>query len=158
MARPVRAPGRPMGRLLLVEPDHLARATIQAAAAPFVDVESYPDFQAARARLSGTRFEFLVTNLRLRAYNGLHLVYLASSRQLGARAIVYSEQRDPSLAREIHRSGAFYEIASCLPVTLAGYLAALLPERDRRNPDLVDRRQPFRGGRRCWDRHLIRQK
>jgi DNA-binding NtrC family response regulator len=143
-------------RLLLVEPDDAARATLQSAASRFIDVEGHREFATAHARLRVDPFAFLVTNLRLHAFNGLHLVYLSSSGGEGASpcAIVYSVERDLSLAREIHKAGAFYELASCLPVTIAAYLTAQLPARDRRNPAYGDRRQLFRGGRRCWDHHL----
>jgi hypothetical protein len=38
------------------------------------------------------------------------------------RAIVYSDERDAGLAREVQRTGALYEVGSCLPVTLAAYV------------------------------------
>ena len=142
--------------LLLVEPDDLTRGPLEAAASPLARVESHRDFQTARARLLVTSFDFLLTNVRLNAYNGLHLVYLSSCGPTMPCAIVYSEKRDPSLGRDIHRAGAFYEIASCLPVTLAAYLKARLLVRDRRDPALFDRRRLSRGGRRCWDHYLDR--
>jgi DNA-binding NtrC family response regulator len=140
-------------RLLLVEANDIARHILEAAAASLAQVESHRRFETARASLFRTAFDFLVTNVRLHAYNGLHLVYL-SAKHGTPRAIVYSEERDPSLAREIQRAGAFYEIASCLPVTLTAYIRGTLPDRDRRDPALDDRRRQFRGGRRCWDHHL----
>jgi DNA-binding NtrC family response regulator len=143
------------GRILLVEANDVARHVLEAAAASLARVESHRRFETARARLFHVPFDFLITNIRLGPYNGLHLVYLSCSPGGGApRAIVYSEERDPSLAREIQRAGAFYEIASCLPVTLAAYIRGTLPDRDRRAPALADRRRQFRGGRRCWDHHL----
>jgi len=39
-------------------------------------------------------------------------------------------------------------------VTLAAYLGSDLPPVDRRDPAVPDRRTPFRGGRRSWDRQL----
>ena len=35
------------------------------------------------------------------------------------RAIVYSDERDAGLAREVQGAGALCEVGSCLPVTLA---------------------------------------
>jgi hypothetical protein len=43
-----------------------------------VDLDVRADFPAARARLHAQPPQLLVTALRLREYNGLHLVYLAA--------------------------------------------------------------------------------
>jgi DNA-binding NtrC family response regulator len=140
-----------VGRILLVETNDVARATLEAAAATVAEVESHRRFETARARLLWSPFDFLVTNIRLGAYNGLHLVYLTSAAHDTPRAIVYSDERDAGLAREIQRAGAFYELGPCLPVTLAAYVKGTLPDRDRRDAIIPDRRRQFRGGRRCWD-------
>lgn len=142
-----------MARLLLVEPDDRARRALEIAASRLVAVECHRAFETARASLHQARFAFLVTNLRLQAYNGLNLVYLSSSGPQSPRAIVYTEERNPWVARESHRAGAFYEIAACLQVSISAYLTAKLPPRDRRDPLHAERRQLFRGGRRCWDKH-----
>jgi DNA-binding NtrC family response regulator len=140
----------PLTRILLVEADDAARGILEAAAASLAQVESHCRFETARASLCSAPFDFIVTNVRLGAYNGLHLVYLTSPGH-GPRAIVYSDKRDVGLAREVQQAGAFYEVGTCLPVTLAAYAKGTLPERDRRDPENPDRRGPFRGGRRCWD-------
>jgi DNA-binding NarL/FixJ family response regulator len=142
-----------VGRILLVEAHDEVRSRLEAAAAPLAYVESHRCFETARARLLRAPFDLLVTNVRLGAYNGLHLVYLSSSGQGSPRCIVYSDERDSGLAREVQRAGAFYEVGSQLPVTLAAYVRGTLPDRDRRDPVLPDRRSPSRGGRRCWDLH-----
>jgi len=141
--------------ILLVEPDGAARGILQAAASVFAHVESHGRFDTARARVTLTLFDFLVTNVRLGDYNGLHLVYLRSPGRGAPCAIVYSDNRDPGLAREAQRAGAFYEVGTCLPVTLAAYVTGTLPVRDRRDPAISDRRVLFRGGRRSWDHHLV---
>jgi DNA-binding NtrC family response regulator len=143
--------------VLLVEPDEAARSVLQTAASAFAHIESHGRFETARARVCHGSFDFLVTNLRLDAYNGLHLVYLRTPGPDSPRAIVYSGKHDLGLAREAQRAGAFYEIHECLPVTLVAYLHRALPDRDRRDPVSRDRRGLFRGGRRCWDHHLTRQ-
>lgn len=141
-------------RVLLVEPETATRAVLRQSVQEIADVDGQGRFSTARLRLVGTPFDFLVTNLRLGAYNGLHLVYLASSAGHSARCIVYGDRHDVGLAREAQRAGAFYETRDCLQVTLTAYLQGALPERDRRDPATPDRRSPFRGGRRCWDKHL----
>ena len=93
--------------------------------------------------------DLLVTNLRLLAYNGLHLVHMADGR---TRCVVYSNYDDLVLAREVQAAGAFYERSTQLSRALAAYARAILPPRDRRNLTALDRRQTSRGGRRCTDR------
>jgi hypothetical protein len=94
----------------------------------------------------------VVTNVRLGAYNGLQLVYLATARSLATRSIVYSDEYDLGFARDAHRAGAFYERRECLPVTLGAYLRGTLPSEDRRNPS--SQRTLPSVGRRCWDQHV----
>jgi DNA-binding NtrC family response regulator len=137
-------------RILLVEADDVARGILEGAAAPLTEVESHRGFESARGRLCGAPFDLLVTNVRLGEYNGLHLVYLTSPGR-GARAIVYSDEHDVALAREVQRVGAFYEVSPGVPAMLAAYAKGVLPRRDRRNPGIPDRREPFRGGRRSSD-------
>ena len=139
---------------LLVEPSDLLRRRLQRAAEPIADVEEHRGFETARSRCQTGTFSFLITNIRLGSYNGLHLAYLCLSRQLPPRLIVYSQTREPGLAQEVHRAGAFYEVGDCLAVTLSAYMTGALPDRDRRSPIAIDRRVQFRGGRRCWDQHL----
>jgi hypothetical protein len=141
--------------VLLVEPDQAFAAKLQHAAAPVATVDYCAEFDTARPRLFERPFDFLVTNLRLKAYNGLHLVYLAGATGACSRYIAYSAKRDAAIAREVHRAGAFYETGECLAITLAAYLRGTLPPSDRRDPGLPDRRVIFRGGRRCWDQHLV---
>jgi DNA-binding NtrC family response regulator len=153
----VSSPSVSRTHILLVEPDDAARVVLYAAASALAHVESHRRFEMARARVNLEEFDFLLTNVRLDAFNGLHLVYLRSSGLGALRAIVYSAERDPGLARQAQRAGAFYETRECLPVTLGAYLRGTLPTRDRRDPTRQDRRGVFRGGRRCWDLHVLRQ-
>lgn len=138
-------------QLLLVEPDAWCRARLGAAARAHAHVDARADFLSARTRLLMKPYDWLVTNLRLRAYNGLHLVHLAASSGLVTRSVVYTEHHDPSLAREAQRAGAFYEKLEGLDRALGAYLAGMLPERDRRDIVRRDRRVIFRGGRRSTD-------
>jgi DNA-binding NtrC family response regulator len=139
--------------VLLVEPDEVARVILRNTALHAgARVESHAGFVTARARPDLGSFDFLVTNIRLEAYNGLHLAYLMTTYG-PCRSIAYSTERDPSLAREAQQAGAFYEVAPYLPVTLPAYLHASLPVRDRRDPGGTERRRLFRGGRRRLDIH-----
>jgi hypothetical protein len=128
---------------------------VLAQAVEVVRVEPCVDFPAARAKLFTTSFDFLVSNLRLGAYNGLHLVHLVLSEPgLPTRYLVYGDGAQ-WLAREAQRLGAFYEFPVRLPHALPAYLQALLdarlPALDRRDPGVPDRRGAFRGGRRRAD-------
>jgi DNA-binding NtrC family response regulator len=145
-----------LGRILLVEVDVVARGLLERTVASLAHVESHGRFEKARARLFCETFDFLVTNVRLGAYNGLHLVHLTAHDQDAPRAIVYTEKRDPGLAREVQEAGAFYEVSACLPVTLPAYLNGTLPDHDRRDAGVPDRRRRpgGGGGRRRWDLHL----
>ena len=142
-------------RVLLVEPDGTALSILRSAAGLIADIDACADFVSARARAVSGEFDFLVTNLRLEAYNGLHLVYLALSARSTTRSIVYTDQREMQLAREVQEAGAFYELRDRLPYALHAYLHSALPPADRRNPALGDRRGIFRGGRRSADLPLL---
>jgi len=137
--------------VLLVEPDGQLRAQFGDAFGALAHIDMDTSFPAARTRLFAHPYDWLVTNLRLQAYNGLHLVHLAGSARLPVRILVYSDQPDMSLAREAQRLGAFYESRDCVHRALAAYLRGTLPRRDRRDPAVRDRRVVFRGGRRCTD-------
>ena len=88
-----------MRRILLVEANDVARGILEAAAAPLAQIESHTRFETARARLAHAPFDFIVTNLRLGAYNGLHLAYVNAKGQDGPKVIVYSDEHDAGLAR-----------------------------------------------------------
>src|SRR4029077_7162127 len=91
--------------------------------------------------------------IRLEAYNGLHLVHLAKLMGRSMHAIAYDEEI--ALSTDVRASGAFFELAPRMPIALPSYIDAILPDVDRRDPRLDDRRCSPRGGRRAWDRHVL---
>jgi hypothetical protein len=125
--------------VLLVEPNPRVADIIQESIRPLAQVQHHLEFESARRRLGAARFDFVVSNLRLGAFNGLHLAYAVNA----------------VAAQDVRRAGAFYEVSDRLPVTLPAYLAGDLPSADRRDAAVPDRRAPFRGGRRSWDRQLF---
>jgi hypothetical protein len=135
--------------ILLVDPDPKGLGAVQAALRLVADIEAFTNFRDARTRLLDQPPDLLVTNLRLQAYNGLHLVHLAAGTR--TRCIVYSTYDDLMLAREVQAAGAFFEHPLRLPLVLQSYLNARLPDHDRRDLAMLDRRMAFRGGRRCSD-------
>ena len=113
------------------------------------------DFSTARARLRAAPPELLITALRLREYNGLNLVYLAAGAGLRTRSIVFTDDSDSGMAREVRAAGAFYEVRARLAKALPAYISASLPAHDRRDVGAFDRRRSGRaGGRRAVDQPL----
>jgi len=138
-------------RLLIAEPDRDISRAIHKACGLAIRVTECADFQSARAQLERSRPDAIVTNLRLRDYNGLHLVLLAKASNRRARCIVHTNRPDMYLIREAQGIGAFFERTNRVPLAINGYLLADLPDRDRRDPDRSDRRKTYRGGRRAID-------
>jgi DNA-binding NtrC family response regulator len=138
-------------RLLLVEPRPAVLALLSAAASPCAKVDACATFPIARACLMLNEYTCLITNLRLEAYNGLHLVYIMRSRAGTTRSIVYTQERDVQLARDVQQAGAFYESLERVAHVLPAYFQASLPPIDRRDPSALTRRISFRGGRRSAD-------
>jgi hypothetical protein len=138
-------------RLLLVEPDGWLRGRLHGIAATHAEIHADAAAPSARARLLSGAYDWLVTNIRLDAYNGLHLAYLAHLTARPMRIVVYGEACDLPLAREAQSLGAFFESRLRIAEALASYLSTDLPAGDRRVPTCSDRRLLFRGGRRAGD-------
>jgi DNA-binding NtrC family response regulator len=94
-------------KVLLVEPDRHAMAALEQTWSLVSFVECCRDFQTARQRLLAYEPNLLVTNLHLKAFNGLHLVYLAATSGPRTRCVAYANLHNPSLARETQSAGAF---------------------------------------------------
>ena len=138
--------------ILLVEPDDLVALRLAETVGDLERVRRCTTFEEARHELRVQQpLRLLVTNLQLRDYNGLHLVYLATAAAAPTRAIVYTVNLDPQMAVIVRQAGAFYETADCLVASLASYLHGSLPQRDRRDPLCRDRRSVRRFGRRALD-------
>jgi DNA-binding NtrC family response regulator len=113
-------------------------------------------FESARESLRTRLPDAVVTNIRLGMFNGIHLIYLSTVVRPDIRAVVYSSLEDPVLVREAQRACAFYERQRLVLSSLPNYLTASLPSRDRRDVQVLDRRQAFRGGRRATDSISVR--
>jgi DNA-binding NtrC family response regulator len=114
------------------------------------NVESRASFEEARVDIAAWAPALVVTHLRLGAFNGIHLVYLAKMANPAVTCVVFDEV-ESSLGAEAQHAGAFFERRAYLPFSLTRYLTSTLPPTDRRNPQRVDRRAAFRGGRRSTD-------
>jgi hypothetical protein len=138
----------PLTRVLLVDVDALAVAALKFAIGDLAEVEACTSFVVARERLFECEYDRLVTNLRLRSYNGLHLVHLTKPR---TRSVVYTTRPELFLQSEVQRIGAFYESYDSLRCSIASYLDGKLPLFDRRHFQRDRRCGGFRGGRRRSD-------
>ena len=141
----------PFHRVLIVEPDSVFREQLRNAVGNFAGVDADSGVPTARQRLLTAAHNWLVTNVRLEAYNGLHLAYLAKMTQEPPNILVYGSDTDLLLAREAQQLGAFYESKAAIVRSLAAYLTTPLPARDRRSVSVRDRRLAYRGGRRSSD-------
>lgn len=92
--------------VLVVEPDAVFGSSLQEVVSDVADIQCVSDFAVARSVLQDSAVDLLVTNVRLGAFNGLHLVYLAQFVARGTRAIVYTEWLDTGLGRDVQRAGA----------------------------------------------------
>ena len=119
--------------MLIVEPDVNLSGRLVEAAAPFGHVQTAGDFATARLLLAERSFDWLITNVRLGDYNGLHLVHLVTSNLSARDVLVYDEHADSWLAGEALRMGAFYEPGDGVADAIAGYLRDTPPENDRRS-------------------------
>lgn len=120
-------------RVLIVEPKVSRGLQLARTIDGIAEVDAVTDFASARAVLLTHPPDYLVVNLRLGPYNGLHLVYTAAASDLQVRSIVYTDQPEPGLGTEIQSAGAFYETLEHLFSVLPTYLASALPARDRRD-------------------------
>jgi DNA-binding NtrC family response regulator len=86
------------------------------------DVRAYSSFEEARRVLQTTRFDALITDVRLGAFNGLQLAVIGRDTYPDIRLIVFSGFDDPVLRTEAEHVGATYMVK---PVTGAQLLAIL---------------------------------
>jgi DNA-binding NtrC family response regulator len=93
--------------VLIVEPAAEDRERIATALRGVgVKADIVDTFERARDRLSTATPDVLVTEVRLGAYNGLHLVLRAKAIRPSLKAIVTSRTADRVLQREAHALGA----------------------------------------------------
>jgi DNA-binding NtrC family response regulator len=137
-------PAQQPSSALVVDPDPIFVSQL----APIITSSGYrciaiTEFAAARLELYMRSPDVLLANLRLGAFNGIHLAYLAN-QQAGHTRDGLRRERSRAAARS--EAGAFCE-RSFVPYALSSFLMGMLPARDRRDVIATDRRQIFRGGR-----------
>lgn len=143
-------PGQALALALVLEPA-LADAlfTVSVLTSLGFQVTVADCFQEAKQQLLVRPPALLVTELRLAAYNGLHLVLRGTATHPGMAAIVTSTIADPVLQVEAERLGATYVHK---PLSAAEFAAAVTRTLHRA-PDAAPLHPPYerRGGDR---RHL----
>jgi CheY-like chemotaxis protein len=82
------------------------------------------DFREARRQLEASAPDLLVTDLKLGAYNGLHLVIWSRGRSLKTKSMLIGDP-DPVLQREAQREGAAYLTAPLDAQSFLGSVATL---------------------------------
>jgi DNA-binding response OmpR family regulator len=118
-------------RILLVDDDvRLLEAIEMALTARGKDVEACSTFEAGRRALRSGRFDALITDVRLGAFNGLQLAVIARDEQPHIRIIVFSGFEDPVLRSEAAAVGADYLVK---PVTGTELVAVLDKDRKEAN-------------------------
>lgn len=138
-------------RALLVDPNAGRLDLLKVEIGELLDVTTCMDFPRARFCLLTTAPDFLICNIRLGAYNGIHLAHLAVHSHLATRCLLYDEPVDLHLAFEAQLIGAFYETTSRVSRALGSYIRSSLPARDRRDARQLDQTVIFNGGRRATD-------
>ena len=91
------------------------------------DVRAYSSFEEARRVLQSTRFDALITDVRLGAFNGLQLAVIGRDTYPDMRLIVFSGFDDPVLRTEAEHVGATYIVK---PVTGTQLLSILQKSND----------------------------
>jgi DNA-binding NtrC family response regulator len=101
-------------------------------------VRTVETFAEAKGFLEAERPRVLVTALRLREYNGLHLVLRAKTIQPDMVAIVLSPAADAVLQEDAEAMGAIFAVE---PIARTGLLAAVLRALHADGPTVI--RPPF---------------
>jgi DNA-binding response OmpR family regulator len=92
------------------------------------DVTACSDFNEGRRLLAGEHFDALIADVRLGAYNGLHVIALAPPSMI---KIAWSAFLDPVICRDAEQAGARF----VLKPTDCASVSALLTRVDRTVPD-----------------------
>ena len=90
------------------------------------DVMTCSTFDEGRRQLAEDHFDALITDVRLGAYNGLHLIALAAP---STTKIALSAFLDPVIRRDAEEAGARF----ILKPTDCASISALFPQRERQD-------------------------
>ena len=114
--------------VLVVEPDPAElEAQLEALTGAGCETTGVSTFEAAKEKLAERSPDVLVTNIRLGAYNGLHLVVRSSVDHPDMGAVVLDPVHDKVLEAEAKRQGATYLARPIQVEDLAAAVAAARP-------------------------------
>ena len=88
-------------------------------------------FETARRLLHAEWFDLLITDIRLAAYNGLHLVFHSRVLNPACKAIVLASVRDASIEAETQRLDAHYIAGPVEPGSLLALVGTVLQGAER---------------------------
>jgi DNA-binding NtrC family response regulator len=91
-------------------------------------------FETARSLLHTQWYDLLITDLRLAAYNGLHLVFHSRVLNPAATAIVMAAIPDIANESETRRLGAHYVSGPLEPESLIALVRTVLEEAQQQAP------------------------
>jgi DNA-binding NtrC family response regulator len=102
---------QPHLRVLIVDDDALLLEALERA---FRDageeVVTHTSFEGARSALASDRFDALITDIRLGAFNGIQLAVIARDTHPSTKLVVFSGFDDPVLRDEAEHLGAVYVV------------------------------------------------
>jgi DNA-binding response OmpR family regulator len=124
-----------------LNPESLAKTARAFEDAEFL-VSTATSFEAARPRVRFAAPELLVTERKLHAYNGLHLVVQARVDNPTIQAIVLDAPYDPAIAKDARAEGALYIRKPDDATMLVGIARDLLRDSSPRLSTAVARRWP----------------
>jgi len=93
-------------------------------------------FETARHLLRTQWYDLLITELRLAAYNGLHLVFHSRAVNPATTAIIVAAIADDSSEIEARRLGAHYVASPASPESLVALVGTVLEEAQHQVPSL----------------------
>jgi DNA-binding NtrC family response regulator len=93
-------------------------------------VVALSDFATARAALEQQPPDLLISEVKLGAYNGLHLAIVAHVRQGATRSIIIGPP-DPVMEREAHRQHAVYLTTPANDAVVLEAAARVLSDQDK---------------------------
>ena len=120
-------------RVLIVASDMTGASAVEAALASKFRVTAVRAFDEALDIILSEPPDALVTELKLGAFNGLHLIIRLRGRSPDSVSVVYTAFPDPVLERQAHVMGADYLARETAPSALVELLSDRLSNRvDRR--------------------------
>jgi DNA-binding NtrC family response regulator len=111
--------------LVVEDYESLLASLISGLTAAGVQAKGCRGFEEAKKYLNEHRPDVLITDVRLGAFNGLHLVLLFKNQQPNGRAIAFSGFDDPVLREEAARCGALFLLKPLTTDTIISAIGAL---------------------------------